>query len=267
MHAAETAARMLHDNDVTYVAQGANGESARDWRLDMLPLLMAPAEWHALEVGLIQRARLLNMIVADLYGPQQLLKSRSLPPALVFGNPEFLLPCHGVGARDGTFLHLLAFDLGRSPDGQWWVLSNRTQAPAGAGYALENRIITSRCLPDMFASCNVHRFASFFRGFSENLLSLGGHEDHLAVVLSPGPGRSYFEHAFLGRYLGYPVVEGRRPDGSRRPRVSENARRFEAGRTDPAARRIESVRSARVARRFERRRRRAAAGGARKSRS
>ncbi len=208
MHAAETAARMLHDNDVTYVAPGNNGDAARQWRLDMLPLLMAGAEWHALEVGLTQRARLLNMIVADLYGPQQLLKSRSLPPALVFGNPQFLLPCHGVGARDDTFLHLLAFDLGRSPDGVWWVLSNRAQSPAGAGYALENRIITSRCLPDPFESCNVHRLASFFYGFSENLLSLGGREDHLAVVLSPGPSRSYFEHAFLGRYLGYPVVEG-----------------------------------------------------------
>ncbi len=206
-HAAETAARMLHDNDVTYVAPGSNGDTARQWRLDMLPLLMAGAEWHALEVGLTQRARLLNMIMADLYGPQQLLKSRSLPPALVFGNPQFLLPCHGVGARDDTFLHLLAFDLGRSPDGAWWVLSNRAQSPAGAGYALENRIITSRCLPDLFERCNVHRLATFFHGFSENLLGLGGRED-LAVVLSPGPSRSYFEHAFLGRYLGYPVVEG-----------------------------------------------------------
>lgn len=207
-HAVEIAARMLHENDVTYVAQGSNDEVGRQWRLDMLPLLIEPAEWQALEVGLIQRARLLNMIVADLYGPQQLLKSRSVPPALVFGNREFLLPCHGVGARDGTFLHWLAFDLGRAPNGQWFVLSNRTQSPAGAGYALENRIITSRCLPDMFERCNVHRLASFFRGFSENLLSLGGRDDHLAVVLSPGPGRSYFEHAFLGRYLGYPVVEG-----------------------------------------------------------
>ena len=206
--AAETAARMLRDNDVTYVARGSDGETARQWRLDMLPLLMSSTEWHALETGLIQRARLLNMIVADMYGPQQLLKSRSVPPALVFGNPEFLLPCHGVGAREDTFLHLLAFDLGRSPDGQWWVLSNRAQSPAGAGYALENRIITSRCLPEMFESCNVHRLASFFHGFSENLLRLGGRDDHLAVVLSPGPSRSYFEHAFLGRYLGYPVVEG-----------------------------------------------------------
>ncbi len=207
-HAAEIAVRMLHDNDVTYVSQSPTDEEGRPWRLDMLPLLIAPAEWQALEIGLIQRARLLNMIVADLYGQQQLLKSHSIPPALVFGNPEFLVPCHGVGARDGTFLHLLAFDLGRLPDGRWFVLSNRTQSPAGAGYALENRIITSRCLPDMFERCTVHRLASFFRGFSENLLSLAARDEHLAVVLSPGPGRSYFEHAFLGRYLGYPVVEG-----------------------------------------------------------
>jgi len=207
-HAVETALRMVHENDVTYVAL-SNDETARPWQLDMLPLLMAGPEWHALEVGLTQRARLLNMIVADLYGPQQLLKSRSVPPALVFGNPEFLLPCHGVGARDDTYLHLLAFDLGRSPDGQWWVLGNHTQAPLGAGYSLEGRIIASRCLPDVFSACNVHRLAPFFRAFSERLLSLGGREDHLAVVLSPGPGRqSYFEHAFLGRYLGYPVVEG-----------------------------------------------------------
>jgi uncharacterized circularly permuted ATP-grasp superfamily protein/uncharacterized alpha-E superfamily protein len=207
-HAVETALRMLHEHDVTYVAP-SNDETARPWQLDMVPLLMDGAEWHALEVGLTQRARLLNMIVADLYGPQQLLKSRSVPPALVFGNPEFLVPCHGVGTRDGTFLHLLAFDLGRSPDGQWWVLGNHTQAPLGAGYSLEGRIIASRCLPDVFSACNVHRLAPFFRAFSERLLSLGGREDHLAVVLSPGPGRqSYFEHAFLGRYLGYPVVEG-----------------------------------------------------------
>ncbi len=207
-HAVATAQRMLRENDVTYVTQGVGDEMARPWQLDMLPLPISGAEWRTLEVGLTQRARLLNRIVADLYGPQQLLKSRSLPPALAFGNSEFLLPCHGIGTRDGTFLHLLAFDLGRSADGQWWVLGNRIQATPGAGYALESRIITARCLPDAFAACNVQRLAPFFRAFSENLLSLG-RDDHLAVVLSPGPGKhSYFEHAFLGRYLGYPVVEG-----------------------------------------------------------
>ncbi len=206
--AVETAARMLRENNVTYVAPGS-GAGARPWRLDLLPLVIAPTEWAALEAGLIQRAELLNKVVADLYGPQHLLKVAGFPPGLVYGSPEFLVPCHGIEPRDGTFLHLLAFDLGRAPDGRWVVLSNRTQAPAGAGYALENRIITSRSLPDVFAATHVRRLASFFRGFGDHLLSLGNRDEHLAVVLSPGPGReSYFEHAFLGRYLGYPVVEG-----------------------------------------------------------
>jgi uncharacterized circularly permuted ATP-grasp superfamily protein/uncharacterized alpha-E superfamily protein len=206
--AIEMASRLLRENDVTYVAPGA-GELARQWRLDLLPLVISASEWRVLEAGLVQRAELLNAVLADLYGQQQLLKSGSLPPALVYGSPEFLVPCHGVAAKHGTYLHLLAFDLGRTPDGRWVVLSNRTQAPAGAGYALENRIVTSRCLPDLFAAARVQRLAAFFRAFSEHLLSLGNRDEHLAVVLSPGPAQAgYFEHAFLGRYLGYPVVEG-----------------------------------------------------------
>lgn len=206
--ATEMAARMLRENDVTYVAHG-DGGAERQWRLDLLPLIVTAPEWRSLEAGLVQRARLLNAVVADLYGGQQLLKAGTLPPALVFGSPEFLVPCHGIEAKNGTFVHLFAFDLGRAPDGRWRVLSNRAQAPAGAGYALENRIVTSRSLPDLFAAANVQRLAAFFRGFSEHLLSLGNRDEHLAVVLSSGPGReSYFEHAFLGRYLGYPVVQG-----------------------------------------------------------
>jgi uncharacterized circularly permuted ATP-grasp superfamily protein/uncharacterized alpha-E superfamily protein len=157
----------------------------------------------------VQRATLLNAIVADIYGAQRVLAEQLLPPALVFGTPEFLTPCHGIPARDGIFLHFLAFDIGRSHDGRWWVLSHRVQAPSGVGYALENRIIASRCLPELFNDANVHRLAPFFRSYSEYLLSLAGHDERLAVVLSPGPTKeTYFEHAFLGRYLGYPVVEG-----------------------------------------------------------
>jgi len=206
--AVEVAMRMLRENSVTYIAPG-RGQIGRPWELDLLPLIIGPAEWRELEAGLIQRAELLNAVLADLYGAQQLLKTGSLPPALVFGSPEFLVPCHGMETKDELFLHFVAFDLGRAPDGRWMVLSNRTQAPAGAGYALENRIVTSRCLPDLFGGSNVHRLAAFFRGFSEHLLSLGNRDEHLAVVLSPGPsGDGYFEHTFLGRYLGYPVVEG-----------------------------------------------------------
>jgi uncharacterized circularly permuted ATP-grasp superfamily protein/uncharacterized alpha-E superfamily protein len=203
--AVETAARLLRQNDLSYLTRGA----ARPWKLDVLPLLIPGAQWQALEAGLVQRARLLNALVADLYGPQNLLKTGALPPALGFATEQFLPAAHGVTAKDDVYLHLVAFDLGRSPDGQWWVIGNRAQAPAGAGHALENRIVVSRSLPAQFTDGNVQRIAGFFGAFGENLRRFGNLDEHLAVVLSPGPGEhNYFEQAFLGRYMGYPVVEG-----------------------------------------------------------
>ena len=203
------AQRMLHQNGMTYVARDDPNRRSRPWQLDLLPMLIQPSEWQALEAGLIQRAELLNVILKDLYGPQTLVNQGVLPAALVFGNPQFLRPCHGIEAPGDTYLHFMAFDLARAEDGRWWVLSDRTQTPSGAGYALENRIIASRCLPDLFANSNVQRLASFFRAFSEGLLQHSRRDAPLAVMLSPGPTKAtYFEHAYLARYLGYPIVEG-----------------------------------------------------------
>ena len=205
----ETAARMLKDDGMAYLASQSERQRDRPWQLDLFPLLISQEEWQHLEAGLIQRARLLNHILSDLYGPQQLLKNRTLPPAVVFGNPQFLQPCHGVPVAGGTYLHFLAFDVARAPDGNWWVLRDRTEAPTGAGFALENRIIVSRSLPNLFARTQVQRLSSFFQTFSESFLQFSQREDPLAVVLSPGPGNmAYFEHAYLARYLGYPIVEG-----------------------------------------------------------
>jgi uncharacterized circularly permuted ATP-grasp superfamily protein/uncharacterized alpha-E superfamily protein len=183
----------------------------RPWRLDALPYVLDPEDWNTLEQGLTQRARLLNATVADLYGSQTLLK-RSLPIALAFANPNFLLPSCGNQVPDGIFLHLLAFDLGRSPDGQWRVLANRTEAPSGLGYTLENRLIMARCVPELFEKGNIARVAQFFRAYGDNLQRLGeksGNANGLSVILSGGPDQAtYLEHTLLGRYLGYPVVEG-----------------------------------------------------------
>ncbi|MEI9863442.1 MAG: circularly permuted type 2 ATP-grasp protein [Limisphaerales bacterium] len=109
-----------------------------------------------------QRATLLNKILADCYGAQELIRSRWLSPALVFGQPDFLRPCHGIRVPGDNFLHFYAADLGRSPDGRWWVVSDRTQIPTGAGYALANRLVTSRILPEPFRDNQVHRLAGFF---------------------------------------------------------------------------------------------------------
>ncbi len=204
----DKAQRLLSDNGVTFVPQ-SDRDTARPWRLDLFPLLIDPAEWSSIERGVIQRTTLLNRLLSDLYGDQRALKEHVLPPGLVFGNTQYLRPCKNIPVRDDLHLHFVAFDLARSADGRWWVLSDRTQAPSGAGYALENRVVASQCLPELFAQRNVRRLASFFRSFGERFLALSGRDQPQAVFLSPGPTQqNYFEHAYLARYLGFSVVEG-----------------------------------------------------------
>ncbi|HEX3797254.1 MAG TPA: circularly permuted type 2 ATP-grasp protein [Verrucomicrobiae bacterium] len=207
----ESARRIIREHGVTYNVYGDPQGMDRPWELDMVPLLIPPAEWSKIEAGLIQRSQLFNLILADLYGPQRLLHEGHLPPALVYANPNFLRPCHGLPIPRQSYLHLHATDLTRSPDGQWWVISDRTQAPSGAGYALENRIVLSRSLPDEFRDCQVQRLASFFRIHRDTLRSLApnNRDNPSVVLLTPGPyNETYFEHDYLARYLGFTLIEG-----------------------------------------------------------
>lgn len=210
-HRWRTARHRIRENGVTYNVYGDPLGMDRPWSLDALPLLISPEEWTRLEAGLIQRAQLLNWILTDLYGSQQLLKGGHLPPGLVFANPGFWRPCHGIQVPGGTYLHLLAVDLARSPAGEWWVLSDRTQSPSGAGYALENRIVLAETFPDLYREFQVRRLASFFRAFRDNLLSLSQtrRENPRVVLLTPGPlNETYFEHSYLARYLGFTLAQG-----------------------------------------------------------
>jgi uncharacterized circularly permuted ATP-grasp superfamily protein/uncharacterized alpha-E superfamily protein len=207
----ENAKRTLRDNGVTYNVYGDPQGTDRPWELDMMPLIISAAEWSFLERALIQRTRLLNLVLGDIYGPQRLLRSGLLPPTVVLGNPNFLRPCHGIDVPHQVYLHLHAVDLARSPDGRWWALADRTQAPSGMGYALENRIVLSRGLPEAFRDCRVERLASFFRSFRDTLAALApaGRSHPNVVLLTPGPyNETYFEHAYLARYLGFMLVEG-----------------------------------------------------------
>jgi uncharacterized circularly permuted ATP-grasp superfamily protein/uncharacterized alpha-E superfamily protein len=183
----------------------------RPWELDMMPLLIPPDDWRRIEAGLMQRSRLFNLILADLYGPQRLLLEGRLPPALVFGNPNFLRPCHGLPVSGQIYLHLHAADMTRSSDGQWWVISDRTQTPSGAGYALENRIVLSRTFPEEYRNCQTQRLASFFSMHRDLLRGLAARncDNPSVVLLTPGPhNETFFEHDFLARYLGFTLVEG-----------------------------------------------------------
>ena len=203
--------RLVQEQGITYHVYGDPRGMERPWQLDPVPLILSPGEWQTLERGLIQRATLLNKILADCYGSQELIRSRWLSPALVFAQPDFLRPCHGVRVPNDTFLSLYAADLVRSPEGRWWVASDRTQIPTGAGYALANRLVTSRILPEAFRDNHVHRVAGFFRELQHTLTRLAPRDSEQArvVMLTPGPhNETYFEQAYLARYLGYMLVEG-----------------------------------------------------------
>jgi len=202
--------RVIRENGITYNVYSDPQSNPRPWPLDPLPLVLDSTEWAFLSAAIEQRARLLNAILADLYGPRKLLH-QGLPAELVFPNPAFLRPCCQVPVPGDVYLHVYAADLARSPDGCWWVIADRTQAPSGAGYALENRLVSSRVLPDVFRTAHIQRLASFFQTYRETLHSLapGPKENPRVVVLTPGPyNETYFEHAFLARYLGYALVEG-----------------------------------------------------------
>jgi len=203
------AERRIRENGITYNVYGDPQGTDRPWKIDMIPLLIPPDQWAEIEAGLIQRAALLSEILKDIYCEQKLVKSGLLPSELLLANPNFLRPMVGAPTPAASYLHLLAVDLARSPDGEWWVLADRTQAPSGAGYALENRIIIADVLPDLFHSSQVRLLAQFFRAEREALQALSPVSDPRIVLLTPGPlNETYFEHSYIARYLGFTLVEG-----------------------------------------------------------
>ncbi|OOG72500.1 circularly permuted type 2 ATP-grasp protein [Sinorhizobium sp. A49] len=201
--------RYLRDAGVFYRVYGGKDSSERSWPLSHIPVLIDENEWATVSQGLIQRAELLEKVVADVYGENRLVREGLLPPALVASNPEFLRPLVGVKPADGHFLQFISFEIGRGPDGNWWVLSDRTEAPSGAGFALENRVATTRAFSNLYAETHVHRLAGFFGAFRDTLQARKLHPDDRIAVLSPGiANETYFEHAYIARYLGFMLLEG-----------------------------------------------------------
>lgn len=205
----ETADRHMRDSGVFYRVYEDPSDTERPWPLSHLPIMIDQATWAELSAGVAQRARLLEALLADLYGPATTVTGGLLPASVVTGSTEFLRPLVGVSPPGGRFLRLYAVDVGRGPDGRWWVLSDRAQAPSGAGYALENRIALGRAIPDFFRGLNVERLAGFFQAFRANLEGYNRSSDSRVVLLTPGPlNETYFEHAYLARYLGLLLAEG-----------------------------------------------------------
>jgi len=223
----EAVQRQIRDNGVTYNVYADTHGVQRPWDLDVLPLIIPSEEWQEIAAAVAQRATLLNRVLLDIYGEQQLFASGQLPPALIYGHNGFLPSCVGIPHYDNIALHNYAVDIARSPDGQWWVVSDRTQSPTGAGYALENRTIISSVFPEMFRDLNIERLSGFFASMRDSLAHWGHRvaqnqaqtvpgiaplsqgEPPLVVILTPGPyNETYHEQSFLAGYLGYPLVQG-----------------------------------------------------------
>ena len=205
----ERADQYLRDAGVFYRKyDGAEGKE-RAWPLAHVPLIVDETDWLLITRGLTQRADLLERLCADIYGEATLVSRGLLPPELIARNAEFLRPMVGIEPASGHFLHFCAFELGRGPDGNWWVLGDRTQAPSGAGFALENRVATTRALSDIYSQINVHRLAGFFRSFRDSLNALAKDSEARVGILTPGQhNETYFEHAYIARYLGFMLLEG-----------------------------------------------------------
>ena len=199
--------RRIRNRGLSYRVAGEKDE--RVWPISRMPLLITEVEWRGIAEGVAQRAELLERVLADVYGDGRLIAEGALPAAAISGSTDYVAAMRGVRPPGGRWLRLYAVDIGRGPDGDWWVLGDRAQAPSGCGYALENRLVVSQAFPDLYSRLNVQRLAPFFRALGSGLKSAGQRAEPRIGILSPGPlSLTYYEQAYLARYLGFLLVEG-----------------------------------------------------------
>lgn len=202
---------LLSENGVTYNVYNDPQGMHRPWNLNVVPFMLHQNEWAEVEAGLKQRAELLNLVLKDVYGDRKLIKNGIVPYEVIYGHRGFLRQCSGMELQLEQYLSIYAADLCRGTDGRLWVVNDRTEAPSGMGYALENRSTTSRILPDLYAEMKVKRLSGFFQEFNQMLIDAapGKKENPNIVILTPGShNETYFEHAYMASFLGYPLVQG-----------------------------------------------------------
>lgn len=205
----QLAERHLRESGVFYRVYSDPQGLERDWPLSHAPLILTQADWAHLSAATAQRAQLVEAVLADAYGANALVAQGALPPGVIAANPDYLRPMAGANLRGGSHLYLYAADFGRGPDGRWWALHDRTDAPSGAGYAVENRLAMARAFPDFFRSLPIQRLSGFFQAMRQGIAEAAGPGQPRIGLLSPGPeNETYFEHAYLARYLGFLLLEG-----------------------------------------------------------
>ncbi|MGY4103271.1 circularly permuted type 2 ATP-grasp protein [Nocardia sp. R16R-3T] len=205
--------RLIDDDGIYYTEMGVAGEPPLPtaWRLDPIPLLVSADDWTRLEAGLVQRSRVLDEVLTDIYGPRRTITTGLLPPEVVFGNSGYVRAAHGITipGRHQLFLH--ACDLSRWSDGQFRVIADWAQAPSGAGYALADRRVVSTAIPEAFEHSNPRPLTPFARAMRLMLIEsapMADDNDPVVVVLSPGVhSETAFDQAYLASTLGFPLVE------------------------------------------------------------
>lgn len=195
----------LEDNDVTYNVYNDPGGLNRPWKLDPIPLVVEEEEWRVVEEGLKQRCKLFNLLLQDIYGEQKAIRDGIIPMEVVYAHGGFMREMHGMKMP----LTIYAADMARGPDGKLWVINDRTQAPSGLGYAIENRLTMNSVMQGLFEGISVQRLYDFFETFKSLFQTNERNFDPLNVLLSPGPhNETYFEHAYLSSFLGLTLVQG-----------------------------------------------------------
>lgn len=209
--------RMVREDGITYGALRPGddelqpGDDEQDWRLDPLPLVVDAPTWSGLSKVLEQRSRLMDALYVDLYGRRRMLAERILPAEVVLGHDGFLPAADRVRLPSRRQLVMQATDLLQRPDGSWVVVSDRVQAPSGAGYAMANRRVIARAMGQLHRSTRLRRLRGFFdvlqAGLQQTAPPLSGDVPHV-VLLTPGPGsESAYDQAMLATLLGHPLVQ------------------------------------------------------------
>ena len=203
--------RFLRENGVTYNIYGDPSGLNRPWNLDIVPFLISKEEWAIIEAGLVQRATLFDLILKDIYGEQRLIKEGLLPMGIIYNHHGFLRECCGIKLPGKHNLVIYSADMARSNDGKIWILNDRTQAPSGSGYALENRLAMARIVPELFNGLKVKRLSPYYNTLRNALIEIAPRQTQQPriVILTPGPSNeTYFEHSFLSSHLGFTLVQG-----------------------------------------------------------
>ena len=206
------AAELFMNQGITFTVYSDDAGIERIFPFDIIPRIISGKEWENIEAGIKQRLKALNMFLKDIYSVQNIVKDKVIPAELIASCPHYTRETFGIKVPYDIYVHISGIDLIRGEDGRFYILEDNLRTPSGVSYMLENREMTKRIFPDMFSANNVGTINNYPLLLHNILLSLEPNQNPnpTVVLLTPGVFNSaYYEHTFLARQMGIPLVEGR----------------------------------------------------------